>query len=74
MQVTIPGWRITVEGTPGQKQIYRIDSTGQRTRTEAIAGLPARTDELPTTTAKLILKNASDRLSSYSTSSLIPIT
>jgi hypothetical protein len=62
MQGTTPGWRVTVEGTPGQKQIYRLNSTGQQIRTEAIAGLPARTDQLPTATAKLILKNASDRL------------
>lgn len=62
MKGATPGWRVTVEGTPGQKQIYRIDNTGQHIRTEAIAGLPARTDQLPTATAKLILKNASDRL------------
>lgn len=56
------GWRVTVEGTPGQKQIYRVNNTGQHIRAEAVAGLPARTDQLPTATAKLILKNASDRL------------
>lgn len=56
------GWRVTVEGKPGQVQIYRTDNNGSRIRTEAIAGLPARTDELPTAIAKLVLKDASARL------------
>nr|WP_290225314.1 hypothetical protein [Trichocoleus desertorum] len=56
------GWRVTVVGKPGQIQVYRTDSKGQQIRTEAIAGLPPRWDELPTATARLLLQNASARL------------
>lgn len=55
------GYRVTVEGRSGQRQVYRV---GERfgIRTEEIGGLPVRTDRLPSRLARVVLQDASARL------------
>lgn len=58
IQQTIPGYRVTAIGKPNERQIYRISSDAKSVRTEAIAGLPVRTDELPTAVALRVFRAA----------------
>lgn len=57
-QQVVKGYRVTVAGHPKEQQIYRISNDTRLLRTEAIAGLPVRTDELPTIVARKILNAA----------------
>ncbi|MGH1394965.1 MAG: hypothetical protein ACRAVC_13190 [Trichormus sp.] len=58
-QKTIPGYRVTVVGkNPSERQIYRISHHAIHRRTEPIAGLPRRTDELPTAIARQVFNAA----------------
>lgn len=57
-QQMMPGYRVTVAGQGSEQQIYRISEDGLNLRTEAIAGLPSRTDELPTAIVRTILNTA----------------
>ena len=61
-QQIIRGYRVTVTGKSQAKQIYRISNDALNLRTEAIAGLPNRTDELPTAIARLVFKTAQSDL------------
>ncbi|MEA5567822.1 hypothetical protein [Anabaena sp. UHCC 0399] len=61
-QQRIRGYRVTVEGKSQAQQIYRISSDKVYLRTEAIAGLPTRTDELPTAIARTIFNAAQSDL------------
>lgn len=54
----IAGYRVTVAGKANQEQIYRISNDAKILRTEAIAGLPTRTDELPTSIALKVFDRA----------------
>jgi hypothetical protein len=58
IQQMIPGYRVTVAGKGSDQQIYRISEDAMNLRTEAIAGLPTRTDELPTEIARIIFNAA----------------
>jgi hypothetical protein len=55
------GYRITVEGKPGQTQTYRI-SYRSGIRTEASKEFPMRTDNLSNRLASIVLKDARSRL------------
>jgi hypothetical protein len=57
-QQIVPGYRVTVIGKSRERQIYRISEDGKFSRTEAIAGLPIRTDELPTAIARKVFTTA----------------
>lgn len=57
-QQMVRGYRVTVASHPTEQQIYRISNDASLRRTEAIAGLPVRTDELPTTVALKIFNAA----------------
>lgn len=61
-QQTIRGYRVTVAGKSEAQQIYRISSDKVNIRTEAIAGLPNRTDELPTAIARTVFNAAQSDL------------
>ncbi|UKP01250.1 hypothetical protein L6494_28505 (plasmid) [Nostoc sp. UHCC 0870] len=61
-QQTIRGYRVTLEGKSQARQIYRISNDKVNIRTEAIAGLPTRTDELPTAIASTIFNAAQSDL------------
>ncbi|BAY91206.1 MULTISPECIES: hypothetical protein [unclassified Tolypothrix] len=61
-QQTIRGYRVTVAGKPQARQIYRISSYKVYLRTEAIAGLPTRTDDLPTAIARTVFNAAQSDL------------
>ncbi|BAY19944.1 hypothetical protein NIES21_58140 (plasmid) [Anabaenopsis circularis NIES-21] len=61
-QQTIRGYRVTVAGKPQARQIYRISSDKVNIRTEAIAGLPNRTDDLPTAIARTVFNAAQSDL------------
>lgn len=54
-------YRVTVEGKPGQQQVYRI-SYFSGIRTEANNGMPPRTDDLPNPIAQKIFQDARSRL------------
>lgn len=54
----LKGYRVTVTGQKNQQQIYRISNNTKFRRTEAIAGLPTRTDELPTAIARKVFSTA----------------
>ncbi|BAU14551.1 hypothetical protein LEP3755_51000 [Leptolyngbya sp. NIES-3755] len=58
LQQTFPGYRVTAIGKTNQRQVYRISNDARIFRTEAIAGLPVRTDELPTAIARRIFQTA----------------
>jgi len=67
LQQTVQGYRVTaigkinqepIFGKTNQQQIYRISNDAKLLRTEAIAGLPVRTDELPTLIAFQIFQTA----------------
>ncbi|MBW4527312.1 MAG: hypothetical protein KME18_19360 [Phormidium tanganyikae FI6-MK23] len=62
IQQITKGYRVTVTGKPKEQQIYRISNDTSSLRTEAIAGLPTRTDELPTTIARKIFTVAQSDL------------
>ncbi len=55
------GYRVTVEGKPGEKQIYRV-SRFSGIRTEANNGLPPRIDKLPNSLAQKVFQDAKSRL------------
>lgn len=61
-QQIIQGYRVTVIGKAQTRQIYRISNDALNLRTEAITGLPTRTDELPTAIARLVFKAAQSDL------------
>ncbi|MFM7405669.1 MAG: hypothetical protein ACKO3K_03090 [Cuspidothrix sp.] len=61
-QQTIRGYRVTVVGKSPAGQIYRISNHKVNIRTEAIAGLPNRTDELPTAIARKVFNAAQSDL------------
>lgn len=61
-QQTIRGYRVTVVGKSQARQIYRISNDKVNIRTEAIAGLPNRTDELPTAIARKVFNAAQSDL------------
>ncbi|MBD2168825.1 hypothetical protein H6G04_31080 [Calothrix membranacea FACHB-236] len=61
-QQTIRGYRVTVAGKSQAQQIYRISSDKVYLRTEAIAGLPNRTDDLPTAIARTVFNAAQSDL------------
>ncbi|MBD2207852.1 hypothetical protein H6G33_36595 [Calothrix sp. FACHB-1219] len=61
-QQRIRGYRVTVEGKSPAQQIYRISSDKVYLRTEAIAGLPNRTDDLPTAIARTVFNAAKSDL------------
>lgn len=52
------GYRVEVAGKANHRQIYRISNDTKTARTEAIAGLPVRTDELPTAIALKVFRMA----------------
>jgi hypothetical protein len=55
------GWRVVVDGKQ-QVQVYRTDNSGSQVRTEAISGLPSRTDNLPNSVALAVLQDAQKRV------------
>lgn len=55
------GYRVTVEGKPGEKQVYRVSQISG-TRTEANNGLPPRIDKLPNSIAQKVFQDAKSRL------------
>jgi hypothetical protein len=61
-QQTIRGYRVTVVGKSQARQIYRISNDKVHIRTEALAGLPTRTDELPTEIARTVFNAAQSDL------------
>ncbi|BAY28116.1 hypothetical protein NIES2100_79450 [Calothrix sp. NIES-2100] len=61
-QQRIRGYRVTVAGKSPAQQIYRISSDKVYLRTEAIAGLPNRTDDLPTAIARTVFNAAKSDL------------
>ncbi|MHC0067748.1 hypothetical protein ACWATR_33465 [Nostoc sp. UIC 10890] len=61
-QQTIRGYRVTVAGKSQARQIYRISNDQVHIRTEALAGLPTRTDELPTAIARTVFNAAQSDL------------
>jgi hypothetical protein len=58
----VKGYRVSVSGKTTQRQIYRISNDTNTWRAEAIAGLPTRTDELPTAIALKVFKMAQSDL------------
>lgn len=61
-QQKIRGYRVTVAGKSQTRQIYRISNDKVNIRTEAIAGLPNRNDEIPTAIARTVFNNAKSDL------------
>lgn len=61
-QQRIRGYRVTVAGKSQTRQIYRISNDKVNIRTEAIAGLPNRSDELPTAIARTVFNAAQSDL------------
>ncbi|MBD2255051.1 hypothetical protein [Nostoc parmelioides] len=61
-QQRIRGYRVMVAGKSPAQQIYRISNDKVNIRTEAIAGLPNRTDELPTEIARTVFNAAKSDL------------
>ncbi len=57
------GYRVTVEGKPGQQQVYRV-SSNSGIRAESNQGLPPRTDAVPTRIARKVFQDARSRLNS----------
>jgi hypothetical protein len=54
------GYRVTVAGKPGQRQVYRV-SARSGVRTEANQGMPPRTDNLPNRIAQTVFQDARSR-------------
>jgi hypothetical protein len=60
--VLTPGWRVTVEVSGQQTNVYRTNNDGSQIRTDATADLPPRTDRLPNSVARAAIAAAQREL------------